>query len=219
VENLSGDHRIPAATIRYMSWFYQQAANVFVRSSAYRFKLLDLGISESRLLAIAPAIDTARFGPAHRDVNVWSALGITQPKRLMYAGRVSVEKNLPMLVDLFKRLCAMRDDVALIVAGDGPYLDRMRRDLDGLPVHFAGFKNDADLARLYASSDLFVFPSRTDTLGQVVMEAQACGLPAVVGAEGGPKELVADGASGIIVPSNAPADWASVIHQILSDEP
>src|SRR5439155_17002665 len=103
--------------------------------------------------------------------------------------------------------------------GDGPYVPTMRQDLDGLPVHFTGYQDDQQLARLYASSDLLIFPSRTDTLGQVVMEAQACGLPAIVSAEGGPKESIADNVSGVIVSSNDAADWADVINQLLSDEP
>jgi glycosyltransferase involved in cell wall biosynthesis len=113
----------------------------------------------------------------------------------------------------------MRDDVALIVAGEGPYLSTMRHELAGLDVHLAGHQSDEQLARLYASSDLFVFPSRTDTLGQVVMEAQACGLPAIVSTEGGPKETVVDDATGIVMQSSDPADWVMAINSLLDDEP
>jgi glycosyltransferase involved in cell wall biosynthesis len=80
-------------------------------------------------------------------------------------------------------------------------------------------QDDAALARLYASSDLFVFPSRTDTLGQVVMEAQACGLPAIVSSEGGPKETVVDDVTGQILTSIDPAAWCDAISSILDDEP
>jgi glycosyltransferase involved in cell wall biosynthesis len=219
VERLSGDHRITNGTIKYMSWFYNQAATVFLRSPAYRFKLLDLGVPESRLALIQPAIDLKKFNPRHRDVNVWPSLGVTRAKRLLYAGRVSVEKNLPLLVDIFKTLCAMRDDVELIVAGDGPYTAPMHKALQGMPVSFVGHQDDEQLARLYASSDIFVFPSRTDTLGQVVMEAQACGLPAIVSAEGGPREMVLDDVSGMVMSSNDPAAWATAIDALLSDEP
>ena len=78
----------------------------------------------------------------------------------------------------------------------------MKAALAGLPAYFLGYRNDGQLAPLYAGSDLFVFPSRTDTLGQVVMEAQACGLPAIVSNEGGPKEIVADGVTGLVLPGN-----------------
>jgi glycosyltransferase involved in cell wall biosynthesis len=80
-------------------------------------------------------------------------------------------------------------------------------------------QDDAALSRLYASSDLFVFPSRTDTLGQVVMEAQACGLPAIVSNEGGPKDTVVDDVTGRILASTDPADWCDAVSSLLADEP
>jgi glycosyltransferase involved in cell wall biosynthesis len=144
---------------------------------------------------------------------------VNEPLRLLYCGRVSVEKNLPMLVDSFRRLCAMRRDAALVVAGDGPYLSAMRLALAGLPAYFLGYQNDAQLAALYAGADLFVFPSRTDTLGQVVMEAQGCGLPALVASEGGPKETVADGVSGLVLTGTDPVRWCQAMNELLDDAP
>src|SRR4029079_7441236 len=119
---------------------------------------------------------------------------------LLYCGRVSVEKSLPMLATAFRKLCGVRKDVALVVVGDGPYAAKMKAELADLPAYFLDFRDDRQLAPLYAGSDLFVFPSKTDTLGQAVMEAQACGLPAIVSNEGGPKETVADGVTGLVVP-------------------
>ena len=99
----------------------------------------------------------------------------------------------------------------------------MKEKLAGLPVYFLGVQNDAGLAPLYASSDLFVFPSRTDTLGQVIMEAQASGLPVLVSDEGGPKEVVDDGLTGHVLPvadaSMAVRAWAGTIDDLLNDEP
>ena len=86
-----------------------------------------------------------------------------------------------------------------------------------MPAHFLGVLGDADLAACYATADVFAFPSRTDTLGQAVMEAQACGLPAVVGPDGGPKETVADGRTGRVVPATDPAAWADALDALLAD--
>jgi glycosyltransferase involved in cell wall biosynthesis len=214
---LTRDHRVTNGTIAYMKWFYRQAATVFTRSAAYRFKLSDLNVSEKNIAAIMPGVDTDRFNPRHRDERVWSRLGVREPLRLLYAGRVSVEKNLPMLVEFFRMLCARRSDVGLIVAGDGPYRDVMRRELAEFPAYFPGNQDDCALATLYASSDLLVFPSRTDTLGQVVIEAQASGLPAIVCGDGGPKEIVDDGRTGVVLPSEDPARWARVSEELLDD--
>jgi glycosyltransferase involved in cell wall biosynthesis len=110
-----------------------------------------------------------------------------------------------------------RPDVELVVAGEGPYLDEMSTELRGLPANFAGVQSDQQLRELYGSSDLFVFPSRTDTLGQSVMEAQACGLPALVSNEGGPKETVEHNVTGLVLGSDDPAQWSHAIMELLDD--
>jgi glycosyltransferase involved in cell wall biosynthesis len=219
VDKLARDHRVTNGTTAYMKWFYRQAAAVFSRSSSYRFKLLDLGVAEDNILQIPPAVDTTKFSPVRRDDSIWSKLKITQPHRLLYAGRISVEKNLPLLADAFRRFCEMRRDAALILAGDGPYREAMQKALGHLPVHFLGTQSDDQLAVLYASADLFVFPSRTDTLGQVVMEAQASGLPAIVSPDGGPKESIEDNRTGVIIDAADPARWAATISELLNDAP
>lgn len=218
VDNLTRDHRITNGTTAYMEWFYGQMAAVFSRSAAYRFNLHDLGIQEEKLRTILPGVATDKFAPRHRNEQCWSELGVKEPKRLLYCGRVSVEKNLPLLVDAFKQLCLKRGDTALIVAGDGPYLAEMRKALAGLPAYFPGYRNDAQLAPLYAGADLFVFPSRTDTLGQVVMEAQASGLPVIVSNEGGPKELTENGVSGVVIPAIDAFRWCATLDELLSDD-
>ena len=220
VDRLARDHRVTNGTIAYMRWFYaRQLSAVFTRSSAYRFNLRDLGVGDERMRAIAPGVNTTKFNPAHRDGGIWNRLGVRERRRLLYAGRVSVEKNLPLLIDVFKRFCATRRDAGLVVAGEGPYLDSMRRQLAHLPAYFLGPQGDASLAGLYASSDLLVFPSRTDTLGQVVIEAQSSGLPALVSNEGGPKETVEHDATGLVMTSNDPRAWCDAIEKLLDDEP
>ena len=156
---------------------------------------------------------------ARRDIGLWERLGVREPLRVLYCGRVSVEKNLAVLAEAYKAVCAGRRDVALVVAGDGPYLGEMRAGLAGLPAYFLGYQDDRQLPGLYASADLLAFPSRTDTLGQVVMEAQACGLPALVAHEGGPKEVVADGSTGLVLPGGDAKRWAEAMVELLDDPP
>jgi glycosyltransferase involved in cell wall biosynthesis len=222
VDHFTGDHRVTNGTIAYMEWFYGQMATVFSRSREYLFNLHDLGIADAKLRTILPGVNTDKFNPLHAtDSNgeLWKSMGVDQPHRLLYAGRVSVEKNLPLLAAAFEQLCEHRSDVALVIAGNGPYLPEMKKRLGKLPVHFLGYQNDDQLGRLYASSDLFVFPSRTDTLGQVVMEAQASGLPVLVSNEGGPKEMMTDGQSGLSLAATDPTVWSRAIDALLNDEP
>ena len=218
-----GDFRLTAATSAYMGWFYGQMSAVLSRSRQYHAKLRALGVNESKFALAHPCVDDDAFNPRHRDVNLWEKYKIRESYRLFFCGRISEEKNLPLLADIFKALCARRKDVALVIAGEGPYREKLGAKLAGLPVYFLGVQNDAALAPLYAGSDLFIFPSRTDTLGQVIMEAQASGVPVLVSDEGGPKEVVDDGLTGRILsvadPVTAIPIWVAAIEELLNDEP
>jgi glycosyltransferase involved in cell wall biosynthesis len=174
-----------------------------------------------RLALAHPCVDDAAFHPRHRDAEIWNQYGVTQPQRLLYCGRISEEKNLSFLSKVFGKLCGRRSDTAMIFAGEGPYTASLKRQMAGLPAHFVGTLDDSALASLYASSDLLVFPSRTDTLGQVVMEAQASGLPVLVSDEGGPREVVDDGLTGYVLRAQAEdvAVWVEAIEGLLDDEP
>ena len=117
-------------------------------------------------------------------------------------GRVSKEKNLEFLSDAFQEITDSGFESNLIIVGDGPYKNEMEQELKGYPAVFTGFLSGEELCTAYASADVFVFPSATDTFGNVVLEAQASGLPVIVSDEGGPKELMKDGITGIVAMSN-----------------
>jgi glycosyltransferase involved in cell wall biosynthesis len=219
VQNLTGDHRSTIVAAAYMKWFYGQTIRTFSRSKDYHAKLLEMGLSENKLVMTQPGVDNNKFHPGARNLAMWDERGINETFKIFYAGRVSLEKNLPFLVDAFKQICARRRDVALVIAGDGPYMADMKKIVAGLPVYFLGYQDDTTLPTLYASSDLFVFPSETDTLGQVVIEAQAAGLPVLVSDKGGPQEVMDDGITGLVLPANDAADWETEITQLLDDTP
>jgi glycosyltransferase involved in cell wall biosynthesis len=211
-DKLTGDHRVANGTRVYIEWFYQRLAAVFSRSRAYELSLRDMKVDGDRIETLLPGVDTEKFSPARA-----AELNIPQPLRLLYCGRISIEKNVNLLAEVFERLCARRRDVAMIFAGEGPQLSALKSRLNNLPGYFPGAVPDDELARLYASSDLLVFPSTTDTLGQVVLEAQASGLPALVSTRGGPRELVEDGRTGRILPPDDPAAWTQAITVLLDD--
>jgi glycosyltransferase involved in cell wall biosynthesis len=124
---------------------------------------------------------------------------------------------MPLLSDVYRRLVAERSGVRLIVVGNGPYLEEMKSSMKDLPVTFTGFLTGEDLAQAYASSDLFVFPSTTDTFGNVVLEAQASGLPVIVTDEGGPKENIVPGKTGIIVPGQEKEAFLQAMMRLVDD--
>jgi glycosyltransferase involved in cell wall biosynthesis len=158
------------------------------------------------------------FDPEKRNGYLETHYQINDGLKLLYVGRVSKEKNLELLCQVFKTLIRSRSDLHLIIVGDGPYLEEMREEMAGTPCVFTGYIEGEDLAAVYASCDLFVFPSTTDTFGNVVLEAQASGIPVIVSDAGGPQENVIPGETGLIVPGND-ADSLMVAITALINEP
>jgi glycosyltransferase involved in cell wall biosynthesis len=213
-----------------MRAFYSSFTTIFTRSDEYAHRVRSLGIAAERLVRLRPGIDVSAFDPRFRDGtgDVWRRLGMSEEAmrqpRVLYAGRISIEKDLPVLVRAWPRVRQLTGAAGglrpqLIIVGDGPYLERMRGELAGMDAHFAGFRHGEELATIYASCDLFAFPSTTDTLGQVVMEAQASGLPVLVSDRGGPREVVRDGITGRVLPAGDREAWAGAIAQLLVDLP
>ncbi len=214
---LTGDFHLEAAAWRYMRWFYGQLQRIAVPSASTREKLVWNGIEADKLSVVGRGVRTENFSPQHRDLALRAEWGGARHDWLLYVGRISREKNLECLVETFRRLSAKRKDIGLVVAGDGPYRAEMEAALAGLPVIFTGVKRGEELARIYASADLFVFPSETDTFGVVLLEAQASGLPVIVSSEGGPKDCVIDGLTGSVIKPMNPANLARSIERMFLD--
>lgn len=203
---------------RYMSWFYNQMQVIYAPSEATRFELSEHGIDPGKIVTYPRGVDTSRFHPDKRN-GFYSQFDVGSRTKLLYVGRVSQEKGLDILTEAFKRASKMRDSLQLIVVGDGPYLKEMQRELRNAPATFTGVLKGEELAQAYASADLFVFPSATDTFGNVVLEAQSSGLPVIVTDKGGPSENVLPNETGIIVPANNPDSLLrAIIHMIDTPE-
>ncbi len=231
IDHLFGDPSYTAATSWFMRRFYKPFSCLFTRSEEYASSLTGLGVRGERIVPLRAGIDTDAFHTRHADDGVWDrarcvdGASITRGAvKALYVGRVSIEKNLPMLARVWKRVSAQAGGVEggleLVVVGDGPYRTQMQAELAGCaaPARFLGFRHGAELSAIYASSDLFVFPSLTDTLGQVVMEAQSSGLPVLVSDEGGPKEVVSEGRTGFVLRGRNESAWAERIVSLARDE-
>jgi glycosyltransferase involved in cell wall biosynthesis len=218
VASLTGDASLEEATRTYMSWFYKQMDVVYAPSQAIAAELEGLGV-EPRAIRVYPrGVDTERFDPAKRN-GFYGEWTTATTVKLLYVGRVSREKDLDVLATAFRQTC--RDmpghDLRLIVVGDGPYRAEMEEELAGLPVLFTGVLDGEDLAEAYASADLFVFPSTTDTFGNVVLEAQASGLPVIVSDQGGPRENIEPGETGVVVAGRNAAALARAMVELCSN--
>ena len=148
-------------------------------------------------LALWPGgVDSDRFQPARRSDAVRQRLSEGHPESplLLYVGRLSAEKGIERLRPILEALPGAR----LALVGDGPHRGALSKHFAGLPVFMAGFLHGDELAAAYASSDVFVMPSRTETLGLVILEAMSSGLPVVAARAGGIPEMIEDGESGYL---------------------
>jgi len=225
VDHLFADPSLTWLCRAAMRSFYRPFHSIFTRSNDYQDSLVRLGIPRERLLTLLPGVDTDAFHPRHRDEALWDRLAVPRSAvKVLSVGRVSVEKNLPLLARAWPAARAQARthgiDARLIVVGDGPYRASMEADLgppDLSGAHFLGFRRGLELSAIYATSDFFVFPSATDTLGQVAMESQASGLPVLVSDRGGPKEVVRHGQTGLVLSAEDAGAWAEAMGRLLTD--
>jgi glycosyltransferase involved in cell wall biosynthesis/predicted metal-dependent phosphoesterase TrpH len=193
------DPRVESFARRALAAFYGHCRVVLSPSAAADASLMELGIPAERIGRWDRGVDLSRFSPALRhDGELPGKLTV------LYAGRLTREKGLDLLADAFLRAREQDPRLHLCLAGGGPEEEALRGRL-GDAATFLGWLEGEDLARAYASADVFLFASRTDTFGQVVLEAQASGLPVVAVAEGGPTELIVHGQSGLLVQADADA--------------
>lgn len=182
-----------------MTWFYSMVDRVMVPSRYYMEDLAGLGVDRRKMEIFPRGTDTEVFSPGFRDQDFLHGFGGTPGSiRLLYTGRVSREKDLDVLAEAFEKVRRKRRDVELFVVGDGPYMGELGGRILGCGGFLTGRLSGEDLSRAYASGDIFVFPSTTDTYGNSVLEAQASGLPAIVTDMGGPQEIIEPGESGVL---------------------
>jgi len=213
---LTEDSFLESVAWRYMHWFYGQLDTVFVNSEEYRQSWIKRGFDPAKLKILPRGLDTDLFHPSRRDSAFFEKFGACNGQvRLLYVGRISREKDLDLLAAAYRRLRNEGLPIQLFVVGHGPYSEAFAKSLP--EAFFTGYLRGTELAAAYASADIFVFPSTTDTFGNVILEAQASGLPVVVSDSGGPKELVMDRANGLITKSHDVEDFTCAIRTLVTD--
>jgi glycosyltransferase involved in cell wall biosynthesis len=208
-----------------LSLFYRQCGRVLSPSPASDDSLARLGIEQALIGRWGRGVDTSRFDPGLRDqtglrrqTESASASPAADPRtiKVLYVGRLTREKGVELLADTFLRAHEADPRLHLLLAGGGPEEGELRQRL-GDRATLLGWLRGDDLARVYASADIFLFCSRTDTFGQVLVEAGASGLPVVAVDEGGPASIVVDGETGRLCEPDAAMLAAAVLQ--LADSP
>jgi phosphatidylinositol alpha 1,6-mannosyltransferase len=199
---------------RLLRWFYGRCDRVYAPSRSIIRELEGQGLGNLELWS--RGIDGERFSPDYRDPALRAHIGAdADTPVLLLVSRLVKEKDLADLVEVDRILRARGVRFRLALVGDGP----MRAELEErLPeAVFAGHRHGAELAAWYASADVFLFPSTTETLGNVVLEAMASGLPTVVVDRGGPQDLVEPGETGLLARANDVVDLADRAERLLRD--
>jgi glycosyltransferase involved in cell wall biosynthesis len=198
----------------YFRKVYNGCQRVFVPSRPILHELRERGIRNMEFMP--HGVDTDAFNPRFRNPAWKSRLGLEGKIVLLFAGRLVWEKDLRTLAEAYSLLSAQRNDLAFVLAGDGPVREELRATMPG--ALFLGQLSGVELSTVYASSDIFVFPSTTETFGNVTIEAMASGLPPVCARAGGSEGLVLDGVTGMLTEPRNGADLAAKI-QLLAGLP
>lgn len=198
----------------FLRWFHGLFDVTYAPTEAAARELREQGIGNVQIWS--RGVDTARFDPSYRSTALRESVGASdQAPLLLFVGRLVKEKDLADLVAAANLLRARGRRFKLVIVGDGPMRDELRRAAPY--AHVPGIQVGENLARWYASADALVFPSTTETFGNVVLEAFASQLPVVGVRMGGVADLIDHGVNGLLVTPNAPEELAAAVETLLRD--
>ncbi|MFN9490122.1 MAG: glycosyltransferase family 4 protein [Betaproteobacteria bacterium] len=181
----------------YLRKFHNKAQRTLVPTASLRDELAALGLA--RLQVVARGVDTGLFHPGRRSTELRASWGAGDGDLVVsYVGRLAPEKNLPLVLQAWTAMRELRPDAQLVLVGDGPERAKLQRENPG--IVFAGMRTGEDLAAHYASGDVFLFPSITETYGNVTIEAMASGLAVVAYDYASAREHIRHHVNGLLAP-------------------
>lgn len=207
--------RLEPLVWKYLRWFYAQCEEVYVPSESMMAVLREQGLG-GNLKLWERGVDTDLFRPEARSLSWRRENGIDNDEVVIgFVSRLVLEKGLRRMMAIFDDLRERGVPFRVMIAGDGP----ARAELEsGIPdAVFTGYLEGADLARAYASSDVFLFPSDTETFGNATLEAMASGLPVVCAEATGNKTLVEHGGNGFRIASDDVRGFADALERLVRD--
>lgn len=203
------------AATAYLRWFYRRCLRVYPPSQSMADIIRQEGMSE-HVEVWARGVDSELFNPVKRDLSWRRSLGIADDEVVInFTGRLVKEKNTDVAVRVLTTLKLRGVRFRALFAGDGPEMRTMQAALP--EALFPGFLHGEELARAYASSDIFFFPSESETFGNVTLEAMASGLPAVNAIASGSNSLVVPGETGYLESAHDAGALASRLEELVKD--
>ncbi|MEA3320767.1 MAG: glycosyltransferase family 1 protein [Bacillota bacterium] len=200
----------------YMRWFHRPLRKIFVPSTDTQNHLKNHGFINT---AIWPrGVDCSVFQPLTSSQLIKNKFNIKEKYILSYVGRLAPEKDVALLPNIQSSLPeTIRHDVHWLIVGDGPIKQELQNNAP-TNMTFAGFQSGHNLAEIYAGSDVFVFPSATETFGNVVLESLASGTPVVGANAGGVQTIIKQGVTGHLCNQNDAISFAAAITSLIEDE-
>jgi glycosyltransferase involved in cell wall biosynthesis len=217
-EDIVSDRQVSDVVASFVNWFYARMDELYVPSDYYMTLLADQGHDRAKMRLFRRGLGANYTQISERHIREvaghWVRSGCVT---LLYTGRVSADKNLQFLAEVFESLVAEGADAQLLIAGDGPEREALEQRLKPLGgrVRMLGRVNRDDLRAFYAVSDVLVFPSETDTFGMSVLEAQTFGLPALVSQRGGPQEIIQNGKTGYALDTHSVEPWVKTCRALI----
>lgn len=201
---------------KYLHWFHQSFKTTYVPSFQTKRELERHGFTNINLWR--RGVDSQHYRPLEGRETLKRHFNIQAPHLLTYVGRLAPEKGLDVLMKTTRLLPGwLNKDVHWLIVGDGPLYDAMKAKAPA-NMTFAGYQQGVMLSEIYASSSLFVFPSQTETFGNVVLESLSCGTPAIVARAGGVLEIVEHDKTGLLCQPGDPASFKDAIVRLLTDQ-
>lgn len=190
----------------YLRWFHNRAQCTLVPTEALRHELDGSGFRNLQVLS--RGVDTSLFDPARRSPELRHSWNVQESRlAVLSVGRIAPEKNLPVLIETFRRMQAARPGMKLVMVGDGP--ERAAMQAAHPDVIFTGIRGGEDLAAHYASADIFLFPSVTETFGNVVIEAMSSGLAVLAYDHAAAHEYIRHDFNGLRASLNDPRSFST----------
>lgn len=198
----------------YLRRFHRATALTLAPTPQLQRALEDDGFG--RVAVVPRGVDTQLYAPMRRDPALRARWGLRADElAVLYVGRLAAEKNLDETLRSFRAVQGVRPDARLILVGDGPLRNALHQAHPDLL--FAGMQHGTALAAHYASADLFLFPSRSETFGNVTLEAMASGLPVIAFDDAAAAMHIAQRRTGLRIPTDAPARFAAAACELACD--
>lgn len=201
--------------LAYLRSFHNNTAATFVPSLDILKDLEELGFKNVKILG--RGVDTDLFSPVKRSEELRQSWEAKQDTPVFaYVGRVAAEKNIELSIQTFLKIQSQIPQAKMVVVGDGPALPSLQEKYPW--IHFSGMQTGEDLAVHYASTDVFLFASTSETFGNVVTEAMASGVIVQAFDYAAPQKYICDGQNGYLVPLSNPQDYLQKSEQLLADQ-